>query len=341
MSRLCCYFICLYPRHVNSQTKLLRCRPSSSLEKTRFESLPLAQCSDTVPPVCALETLIKRAVYQFTGICLERLLWLCRTIQEQQEQNARQYNGVLGQAPKLQRLTKTLDFEDQPRNCVNMKQSRGIATHHHSRHAELEPRASIPIFGIKSLLFRYFVAMPREPKLEYPLDHPILTRFHSTALVAMTRSRGGVLPTGLSDGDCSLPHCKRLQMPVGRIDFTTLGCYTCGFEIADRGAARAVDHGFWVLFPHQVDRERAIEKLREKIDAVDRRIVKLMNQRAQLAIRIGEIKRKDNAPIFAPDREEKVLKRVIEHAGDNGPLSDEAVRSIYTEIISALSLIHI
>ena len=78
-----------------------------------------------------------------------------------------------------------------------------------------------------------------------------------------------------------------------------------------------------------------IDKLRGKIDAVDARIVKLMNQRARVAIRIGEIKRKDNAPIFAPDREEKVLQRVEGYTNEDGVLSGGAIRAIYSELISA------
>jgi len=79
----------------------------------------------------------------------------------------------------------------------------------------------------------------------------------------------------------------------------------------------------------------AIEHLREKIDALDARIVRLMNQRAKLAMKIGDLKRKDNAPVFAPDREEKVLESVAQYTERHGALSPEAVRAIYTELISA------
>ncbi len=78
-----------------------------------------------------------------------------------------------------------------------------------------------------------------------------------------------------------------------------------------------------------------IDKLRAKIDSLDARIVKLMNQRARVAIQIGELKRKDNTPIFAPDREEKVFKRVEGYTNEQGVLSSGAIRAIYTELISA------
>lgn len=78
-----------------------------------------------------------------------------------------------------------------------------------------------------------------------------------------------------------------------------------------------------------------IEQLRAKIDSLDARIVKLLNERARVAIKIGELKRKDNTPVFAPDREEKVLRRVEEFTEKYGVLSAPAIRAIYTELISA------
>ncbi len=78
-----------------------------------------------------------------------------------------------------------------------------------------------------------------------------------------------------------------------------------------------------------------IENLRSKIDSLDARIVKLMNERTHLAVRIGELKHKENTPVFAPDREEKVLQCVERYTNDHGFLSAEAIRAIYTELISA------
>lgn len=83
------------------------------------------------------------------------------------------------------------------------------------------------------------------------------------------------------------------------------------------------------------DSRSEIDRLRERIDSVDGRIVKLLNQRARLAMRIGERKRRNDEPVFVPDREEKVLRRVVEIAGEDDLLSARAVRNVYAEIISA------
>ncbi len=79
----------------------------------------------------------------------------------------------------------------------------------------------------------------------------------------------------------------------------------------------------------------AIEKLRARIDAIDRRIVRLLNDRARAAIRIGAMKDRQNAPAFAPAREEQVLRNVEAATREAGILSPEAVRAIYAEVISA------
>lgn len=78
-----------------------------------------------------------------------------------------------------------------------------------------------------------------------------------------------------------------------------------------------------------------ITKLRARIDDLDRRIVKLINERAQVAMRIGQTKRKNDTPVFAPDREEKVLRKVSKLTEEHGVLSPAAIRHVYSEVISA------
>lgn len=77
----------------------------------------------------------------------------------------------------------------------------------------------------------------------------------------------------------------------------------------------------------------ALGELRQRIDALDAEIVKLINERAACAGKIGEIKRAEGAPIFVPSRERAVYERVV--GLNHGPLPAEAVRAIYREIMSA------
>lgn len=77
-----------------------------------------------------------------------------------------------------------------------------------------------------------------------------------------------------------------------------------------------------------------LAELRKSIDRLDDRIVSLLNQRARLALDVSRQKRRKNLPIFAPDRESKLLQRVAQ-LGKNGPLASQSLRAIYREIISA------
>ena len=52
-----------------------------------------------------------------------------------------------------------------------------------------------------------------------------------------------------------------------------------------------------------------ITDLRTKINQVDTELVKLLNDRAQLAQQIGKIKTKTGAAVYDPDRERDVLDR--------------------------------
>ncbi|MFN3653376.1 MAG: prephenate dehydratase [Armatimonadota bacterium] len=76
-----------------------------------------------------------------------------------------------------------------------------------------------------------------------------------------------------------------------------------------------------------------IEKHRRRIDELDGEIVRLLNERATCARRIGEAKHLTDAPTYVPERERQVLDKV---AGLNpGPLPDAAIQGIYREVISA------
>src|SRR5271165_5394137 len=73
--------------------------------------------------------------------------------------------------------------------------------------------------------------------------------------------------------------------------------------------------------------------IREKIDALDKRLVELINRRLALASEIGKIKRKTGGEIYVPEREDAVIRKVS--AQNDGPIKDEALCAIYREIMSA------
>lgn len=71
---------------------------------------------------------------------------------------------------------------------------------------------------------------------------------------------------------------------------------------------------------------------RAAIDAIDLEIVRLLNERAGHAQAIGHLKGKGGV-VYRPEREAQVLDNVA-RAG-TGPLSAAAVRSVFTEVMSA------
>lgn len=73
-----------------------------------------------------------------------------------------------------------------------------------------------------------------------------------------------------------------------------------------------------------------LSKLREGIDRIDDEVLRLINERAQIAHRIGEIKQGN---IYHPEREAQVLRRLADN--NPGPLPAEAVQRISREIMSA------
>ncbi len=73
--------------------------------------------------------------------------------------------------------------------------------------------------------------------------------------------------------------------------------------------------------------------LRDKIDAIDTELLRLLNERALLAKEIGAIKNLHALPIYSPVREMKLLRSLVERS--EGPLTRDAIHAIYREIMSA------
>ncbi len=79
--------------------------------------------------------------------------------------------------------------------------------------------------------------------------------------------------------------------------------------------------------------EEALLELRNGINAVDDRILDLLNQRARLSLEVGRRKAGRDSAVFKPFREQEVLARLA--AANPGPLPAEHLLSIYREILSS------
>jgi chorismate mutase/prephenate dehydratase len=76
-----------------------------------------------------------------------------------------------------------------------------------------------------------------------------------------------------------------------------------------------------------------LKPLREQIDAIDRQVLDLLSQRAKVAQQVGHVKAETNAPVFRPEREAQVLRKVADN--NPGPLLAQDVQTIFREIMSA------
>jgi chorismate mutase/prephenate dehydratase len=80
------------------------------------------------------------------------------------------------------------------------------------------------------------------------------------------------------------------------------------------------------------DDDAELAALRARIDAVDQKLVELLNERARIVVDVGKVKQRGGGPIYAPHREAAVLRRVLELS--KGPLPPRAIEAVYREIMS-------
>ncbi len=77
-----------------------------------------------------------------------------------------------------------------------------------------------------------------------------------------------------------------------------------------------------------------LNPLRKRIDELDAQIVKMLNERAEVVVNIGQVKRDEQSPIYAPDREQRVLEQIRRF--NTGPLPDSCFEAIWRELSEAI-----
>ena len=77
----------------------------------------------------------------------------------------------------------------------------------------------------------------------------------------------------------------------------------------------------------------SLDDIRKQIDDIDRQLMDLLSQRADLVHEVGVIKKRDGLQIYAPEREEALLRRLVEL--NEGRLPEKSIKAIYREIMSA------
>ncbi|MSR32179.1 MAG: prephenate dehydratase [Gemmataceae bacterium] len=81
--------------------------------------------------------------------------------------------------------------------------------------------------------------------------------------------------------------------------------------------------------------QATVRTLRHQIDKLDLQILKLINERAEMAGEIGSIKVENGEEVFAPAREDEVFANVLEaHSKHQGALDVGTVKAVFREIMS-------
>ena len=87
--------------------------------------------------------------------------------------------------------------------------------------------------------------------------------------------------------------------------------------------------------PADADLDAKLAPLRRRIDDLDAQLVALMNERARVALGVGDVKRQSGGPhaaVYMPHREKAVLDKI--RRLNAGPLPDVTLDAIWREIMS-------
>ena len=79
---------------------------------------------------------------------------------------------------------------------------------------------------------------------------------------------------------------------------------------------------------------KALSACRDRIDAVDCRILDLLNERTRIVEEIGKVKKAAQMPVYEPKREDQVYRNIVEN--NRGPLSEDAVKRVFERIIDEM-----
>jgi chorismate mutase/prephenate dehydratase len=88
--------------------------------------------------------------------------------------------------------------------------------------------------------------------------------------------------------------------------------------------------------PKASEEQDQLGRLRRAIDAVDDELLSALNRRAELVHGVAAWKQAHARPFYVPERERKVIDRLqAQQVQDGGPFPTEAVRAVFSEIMSA------
>ena len=79
-------------------------------------------------------------------------------------------------------------------------------------------------------------------------------------------------------------------------------------------------------------KDKHLEELRKKIDEIDNRLIRILNERMEIIREVGKIKRSNKTAIYRPERERSIIERLYKN--HNGLLTQSAIEAIFMEIFA-------
>ena len=77
--------------------------------------------------------------------------------------------------------------------------------------------------------------------------------------------------------------------------------------------------------------QEKVQELRDRVDEVDKDLVRALNERARIVQEIMAMKAEAVSPVYDPKREEEILQRAMEY--NEGPIYDTSMREIFELIL--------
>ncbi len=74
-----------------------------------------------------------------------------------------------------------------------------------------------------------------------------------------------------------------------------------------------------------------IDDYRKEINRLDGELLRIFNERAALALKIGEIKKVQNIPVYDPEREKRIFEAISD--ANPGPLENDAIVRLFERVI--------
>jgi chorismate mutase len=74
-----------------------------------------------------------------------------------------------------------------------------------------------------------------------------------------------------------------------------------------------------------------IDDFRKEINRLDGELLRIFNERASLALKIGEIKKEQGLPVYDPEREKRIF--VAMSNANPGPLENDAIIRLFERVI--------